>query len=78
MKLWKRAGSVGLSLALCAGLASPALAHTVVIEDQEGPETEVDTVQKGVEMIEGSWSRTGTIEMTGDEPEAVLQSVRAM
>ncbi len=60
MKLWKRAGSVGLSLALCAGLVLPALAHTVTIDGQTNT---VDTVQIGVDAIEASPSKTGTITM---------------
>ena len=65
MKLWKRAGSVGLSLVLCAGLVLPALAHTVTIDG--GDTQQVDTVQEGVDAIAGSGSGSGTITMTGDE-----------
>ncbi|MCI8807873.1 MAG: hypothetical protein HFF20_08055 [Oscillospiraceae bacterium] len=65
MKLWKRAGSVGLSLALCAGLVLPALAHTVTIVG-EGSQ-EVGTVQEGVTAIENSVSGSGTITMTNDD-----------
>ena len=65
MKLWKRAGSVGLSLALCAGLVLPALAHTVTIVG-EGSQ-EVGTVQEGVTAIENSASQSGTITMDKDE-----------
>ena len=65
MKLWKRAGSVGLSLALCAGLVLPALAHTVTIDG--GVSFEVDVVQEGVVAIESSTSKSGTITMTENE-----------
>ena len=68
MKLWKRAGPVALSLALCAGLVLPALAHTVTI-DGEGSQ-EVGTVQDGVNAIEASQSKTGTITMTSDGPDS--------
>lgn len=66
MKLWKRAGSVGLSLALCAGLVLPALAHTVTIDGVAGSQ-EVGTVQEGVTAIENSASQSGTITMDKDE-----------
>lgn len=66
MKLWKRAGSLGLSLALCAGLVSPALAHKVTIGGVD--QGDVDTVQEGVEKI-GSGS--GTIKMTGNDSTSV-------
>ena len=62
MKLWKRAGPVALSLALCAGLVSPALAHEVTIEGQRVDD--VKTVQDGVNAI---GDKTGTITMTSDE-----------
>ena len=65
MKLWKRAGSLGLSLALCTGLVLPALAHTVTI-DGEGSH-QVGTVQEGVSAIEASASQSGTIKMDGDD-----------
>lgn len=60
MKPWKRAGPVALSLALCAGLVLPALAHTVTIDG--GDTQQVDTVQAGVEKI---GSKTGTITLNG-------------
>lgn len=63
MKPWKRAGPVALSLALCAGLVLPALAHTVTIDG--GDTQQVDTVQAGVEKI---GSKTGTITMDRDDP----------
>ena len=62
MKLWKRAGPVALSLALCAGLVLPALAHTVTID---GKTDTVDTVQAGVNAIGAG---TGTITMDRDDP----------
>ena len=65
MKLWKRAGPVALSLALCAGLVLPALAHTVTIDGQTDT---VATVQAGVDKIEASTSQSGTITMDRDDP----------
>lgn len=66
MKRLHKILSVGLSLALCAALVAPALAHTVTIEGGDGPKT-VDTVQQGVEMIAESARRAGTITMDKDE-----------
>lgn len=64
MKLWKRAGPVALSLALCAGLVSPALAHTLTFDGVVTPYE--GTVQQGVKIIEES-GRAGTITMDRDE-----------
>ena len=66
MKRLNRILSVGLSLALCAALVAPALAHTVTIKGGNGSQ-KVDTVQEGVEMIAESASRAGTITMDKDE-----------
>ena len=65
-KFFPRALSVGLSLALCAGMVAPAFAHVVVIDGVEEAQT-VDTVQAGVDAIAKSESKSGSITMTENE-----------
>lgn len=71
-KFFSKALSVGLSLALCAGMVAPAFAHVVAIDG--GDSHEVETVQKGVDMIAGSDSKSGTITLTEDANENVIVS----